>query len=119
MRATDRNRYELIKKIEEKLDRGETTEKATGRPIQLPEEDARIPLEPGDEFWLWLEDELAAAIPPDGTFPIPTEETHVLNRVGIRHPENQWYVRETLRFMWAGRAEGLTAEIGDKTPPRK
>lgn len=78
-----------------------------------------VQLEPEDELWTYLADEVSAAIPPDATWPVPSEEGYVLERLGIRHPDNQSLVHDTLRYCWAGRAEGLSSDVRPPKPDTK
>ncbi len=111
MKSIDEGRHRNIEKAEELLRQGITKDPKTNRPINLPEEDQPVTLEPEDYFWQMIESEMSAAIPPEGSIPVPSEEQIIFNRLGIRHPENQRFVRDTLGFMWAGRAEGLNDKI--------
>lgn len=117
MKATDPDRFGLIERIEERLNNGETKDKV-GRPLKLADEDAIVELQPEDELYLWLFSQISGAIPPDGTFPTPSEEDHVLDRIGIYHPENRAHVRDTVRLMCAGRAEGMNSKFEKPKPER-
>lgn len=110
MKAADSDHYELVKRNEERLLKGET-KNSIGRPITLAEEDALVELDPGDHFLKDLALELEAAIPPDGTFPDPQGEERILERMGIMHPENRNLVHDTSAWCWAGRAKGLNTEF--------
>lgn len=118
MRSEDEAKYDLITKVEKKLSRGETTDKA-GHRLKLEKDYEPVELEPADEFWLWLAGEMAGAIHPEGSYPVPSEETHVFQRIGIRHPENQTFCRDMLRNYWSGRAEGLSSHFQKPTPTGK
>ncbi len=98
----------------------------TKRPIKLPKDDELVKTEPEDEIWMWLADQLTPALPPDGSLPVPSEATHVFEHTlascRIRHPENQAFALETLRYYWAGRSEGLSFRFEkpkEKSPKRK
>ncbi len=119
MKSFDEGRYNLVTRVEKRLSKGETVDEKTGRKLELAEEDMPVELEPGDEFWIWLFDQMFGAMAPDGTFPVPSEEDLVFERCGINHPENRAFGRDMLRGLWIGRAEGMNTKFErPKTPPK-
>ena len=109
MKSGDPDRYELVERIENMLLDGEEFD-GVGRALTLPDEDALVDLESDDYFWVRLAESLYGAISADGSRPLPSEEDHVLRRLGIRHPENMFLARETLRYMWAAQASRTSGE---------
>lgn len=115
MKSQDPGRFKAVQKIEEAINNGEEVDPKTGRPNLLRPEDELVELDPEDHLWLYLAGKLSAAIPPDGTLPLPSEAReifeHGLGRSRIMHPENQAFVLEHLEYYFAGRAEGLAVKF--------
>lgn len=115
MRSSDPGRYKAVEKIEKAIHDGEEIDPKTGRVNKLRTEDELVELEPEDHTWLFLAGKLSAAIPPDGSLPLPSEARevfeHGLGRSRIMHPENQAFALEHLEHYFAGRAEGLAVKF--------